>query len=140
MANSLAANPLVANPLQSFFLGLDQTCHGGREESDRRAVESSADSIFGSPETPSMTQLLLFDGPAPTDTVVLPGKDAALASASFSAAEPRESSADGGENLAERLQSDGGLNHMGDLARLVLLRYDLMAKRRAQFAARRRAR
>ncbi len=34
---------------------------------------------------------------------------------------------------------EGGLNHMGDLARLVLLRYDLVAKRRQQMASRRRA-
>lgn len=41
-----------------------------------------------------------------------------------------------GENLSE----DGSLHRMGDLARLVLLRYDLMAKRRARFASRRCAR
>ena len=29
-----------------------------------------------------------------------------------------------------------GVNHMGDLARLVLMRYDLLARRRAEIAAR----
>lgn len=33
-----------------------------------------------------------------------------------------------------------GLNHMGDLAKLVLLRYELAAKRRADAAKRRHAR
>jgi hypothetical protein len=35
------------------------------------------------------------------------------------------------------LEHESGLNHMGDLARLVLLRYELVAKRRAARAARR---
>ena len=38
------------------------------------------------------------------------------------------------------VSSEDGVQRMGDLARLVLLRYDLMAKRRAQYAARRCAR
>ena len=38
------------------------------------------------------------------------------------------------------VSDEDGVQRMGDLARLVLLRYDLMAKRRAQYAARRCAR
>ena len=32
--------------------------------------------------------------------------------------------------MAAQLEHDSGMHHMGDLARLVLLRYDLVAKRR----------
>jgi hypothetical protein len=43
------------------------------------------------------------------------------------------------QNIAEAIEIESGLHHMGDLARLVLLRYDLVAKRRAEIAARRAA-
>ena len=74
-----------------------------------------------------MTQMLLFDAPAGiADSTLVPVADAAKS--------PLDSNA---ENVAATLQTDSGLHHMGDLARLVLLRYDLMAKRRAERAARR---
>ena len=82
-----------------------------------------------------MTQMLLFDSPASVaDSTLIPAGETNLASHPLSGdvvAEP---------NVASQLEHEGGFNHMGDLARLVLLRYDLMAKRRAQIAARRRAR
>jgi hypothetical protein len=37
--------------------------------------------------------------------------------------------------VAAQLDCDSGMHHMGDLARLVLLRYELVAKRRAMMAA-----
>ena len=43
-------------------------------------------------------------------------------------------------NVAAKSDGEGGVHHMGDLARLVLLRYDVVAKRRAVMAARRVAR
>ncbi len=71
-----------------------------------------------------MTQMLLFDAPVGVaDSTLVPVADAATV--------PHESEV---ENVAARLQTDSGLHHMGDLARLVLLRYDLMAKRRAERA------
>ena len=74
-----------------------------------------------------MTQMLLFDAPAGiADSALIPMADAAKSPISSEA-----------EQVAAALHSDSGLHHMGDLARLVLLRYDLMAKRRAERAARR---
>lgn len=67
-----------------------------------------------------MTQLMLFNSTttaAPEITPVVP-------------AAPES------ENIAAKLDHESGLNHMGDLARLVLLRYDLVAKRRAEMAER----
>ena len=73
-----------------------------------------------------MTQMLLFDAPAGiTDSALVPMAEAAKS--------PVRSET---ENVAAALHSDSGLHHMGDLARLVLLRYDLMAKRRAERVAR----
>lgn len=74
-----------------------------------------------------MTQLLLFDSPASTTT------ETNLVAASAPA--PQQPV----ENVASQLEYDSGVNHMGDLARLVLLRYELVAKRRAAMAARRAA-
>ena len=51
-----------------------------------------------------------------------------------------KSEAVGSRGQLNSASSDDGVQRMGDLARLVLLRYDLMAKRRAQYAARRCAR
>ncbi len=76
-----------------------------------------------------MTQMLLFD--APTGMA-----DAAVVSVSESVSGKSVVGLQG-DSPAAQLQGDSGLQHMGDLARLVLLRYDLMAKRRAQIAARR---
>ena len=80
-----------------------------------------------------MTQMLLFD--APTDaanTNLVPAAEPVVHSAGKPAADET--------NVAAQLQHDGGVHHMGDLARLVLLRYDLVAKRRALMAARKAAR
>ena len=72
-----------------------------------------------------MTQMLLFNSPADTlgDSIV---HDAGQAAAEE-------------QNVAAQLQHESGLHHMGDLARLVLLRYDLVAKRRALMARRKAA-
>lgn len=51
-----------------------------------------------------------------------------------------KSEALGSRGQVNSVSSEDGVQRMGDLARLVLLRYDLMAKRRAQYAARRCAR
>ena len=85
-----------------------------------------------------MTQMLLFDAPVGiADSAVLPVADFGDVAESTSS----QRSSDSGRGLSPgQGATEGGLHHMGDLARLVLLRYDLMAKRRAQYAARRRAR
>ncbi|MDG2219956.1 MAG: hypothetical protein P8L85_01150 [Rubripirellula sp.] len=70
-----------------------------------------------------MTQMLLFDAPVSQTSfpVTAPQAEPVVAeSASVQVANKHE----------------GGLHHMGDLARLVLLRYELVAKRRARRAAR----
>ncbi|MFK8114180.1 MAG: hypothetical protein AB8B91_18405 [Rubripirellula sp.] len=72
-----------------------------------------------------MTQLLLFNS-TNNSTTAAPLADVT----------PVVTPAAPAENLAERLEHESGLHHMGDLARLVLLRYDLVAKRRAEMAAR----
>ncbi len=114
-----------------------------------------------------MTQLLLFDAPTSNPSAVLPVTTAEPVTAERVTAErvTAERGVDSqsvvgqssrnrfhpgsqsvatqrraAENVADRTESEDGIHHMGDLARLVLLRYDLMAKRRAHFAARRRAR
>jgi len=84
-----------------------------------------------------MTQMLLFDAPAnAVDTAIVSVSErfqAESVAAERSAPVKRS-------NVAGQLEHDGGLHHMGDLARLVLLRYDVVAKRRATMAARRAAR
>lgn len=72
-----------------------------------------------------MTQMLLFDATAD------------LAESTAVLGNHREETA---ANIAAAVEHDNGLHHMGDLARLVLLRYDLVAKRRAAMAARKAAR
>ncbi len=82
-----------------------------------------------------MTQMLLFD--SVTDSVspvvvpVVPNKTAVV-KAVVQANRVAGKREDG-------KREDGGLNHISDLARLVLLRYDVVAKRRQDYAARRRA-
>ncbi len=74
-----------------------------------------------------MTQMLLFDSSAnETSSPVV--RTSALEFVKEEA------------NVAAQLEHDSGMHHMGDLARLVLLRYDLVAKRRATMAARKAAR
>ncbi|TWU60698.1 hypothetical protein Poly51_09790 [Rubripirellula tenax] len=87
-----------------------------------------------------MTQMLLFDSVAETTaTPIVPVVNVPVAQP---AAEPVSTSAIAqvSAKRSGEKREEGGLNHMGDLARLVLLRYDLVAKRREQMAARRRAR
>ena len=72
-----------------------------------------------------MTQMLLFDAAA----------DSAEATAVLGNLREQAPA-----NIAAAVEHDSGLHHMGDLARLVLLRYDLVAKRRAAMAARKAAR
>ena len=64
-----------------------------------------------------MTQMLLFDAPTSTPSFpVTTVETDRVVSTPAEVPAPRE----------------GGLHHMGDLARLVLLRYELVAKRRAR--------
>ena len=79
----------------------------------------------------SMTQLLLFETPTQTNTtqiapIVIPSTPA-----------PSQTSTDSHTASERRDQYKRGVNHMGDLARLVLMRYDMVAERRAKLAARR---
>ncbi len=77
-----------------------------------------------------MTQMLLFDSSAnETSSPVV--RTSTLEGVNQNAEEA---------NVAAQLEHDSGMHHMGDLARLVLLRYDLVAKRRAMMAARKAAR
>jgi hypothetical protein len=90
-----------------------------------------------------MTQLSLFDAPsAITNPALLAVRETADCATNQTVVANPDSNGvvEDSTNLVDQLHSDSGLHHMGDLARLVLLRYDLMAKRRAEFAARRRAR
>jgi hypothetical protein len=75
----------------------------------------------------AMTQLLLFDSPASTT-------ETSLVATQSTSTQPQAA-----ESVAAQLEYDGGVHHMGDLARLVLLRYELVAKRRAMMAANREA-
>jgi len=75
-----------------------------------------------------MTQMLLFDAPAGiADSTLLPAKDLPSIDVPQTPARTRT-------KKVREVSCDQGLNHMGDLARMVLLRYDLMAKRRAERA------
>ena len=78
-----------------------------------------------------MTQMLLFESP-PTTTDFAPSV-IPVADCPVEETQPVEPRPQTLENDADR----GGMHHMGDLARLVLMRYDLVAQRRAALAARR---
>ncbi|MGB7329335.1 MAG: hypothetical protein WBD31_30920 [Rubripirellula sp.] len=102
-----------------------------------------------------MTQMLLFDSVAETNVAVVnvpvatppavnvPANKAPIAKSTVSESTVAKSTVAkntaASANRVGQRREEGGLNHMGDLARLVLLRYDLVAKRREQMAARRRA-
>ena len=76
-----------------------------------------------------MTQMLLFDATSShSSNSVIP------APASEGVSQTAQET-----NVAAQLEHDSGMHHMGDLARLVLLRYELVAKRRAMMAARKAA-
>ena len=72
-----------------------------------------------------MTQLLLFDTPAKESFAPVTPLVPVVAEVP-AARQPA------GTRVAPRNQYERGLNPIGDLARLVLLRYDLVAQRRAK--------
>lgn len=79
-----------------------------------------------------MTQLLLFESTSQTHT------SAAMAAAAVDYARTANraakvapvTAASANPSAAPAKPYEAGVNHMGDLARLVLMRYDLMAERR----------
>jgi hypothetical protein len=85
-----------------------------------------------SPELFAMTQMMLFDSNSVATANPLAPPPLATVNpsspASPSAVSPRLPSPTAGED---------GVHRMGDLARLVLLRYQLVAQRREEMAARR---
>ena len=86
-----------------------------------------------------MTQMLLFDAPA--DAAILPVAESFQADNPVAETAVVERSVPVKRiNVAAKNDHEGGVHHMGDLARLVLLRYDVVAKRRAVMAARRATR
>ncbi len=86
-----------------------------------------------------MTQMLLFDAPA--DAAILPVAESFQAENSVTENAILERSVPAKRSkIVAKNDHEGGVHHMGDLARLVLLRYDVVAKRRAVMAARRVAR
>jgi len=88
-----------------------------------------------------MTQMLLFDAPA--DAAILPvaesfqAENVVAGNAVTRNAVVERSVPVKRSHVAAKNDREGGVHHMGDLARLVLLRYDVVAKRRAVMAARR---
>jgi len=76
-----------------------------------------------------MTQLLLFDTPAAKPFAPVPPcvKEVTTTNQSIKSVRIPQNQGQQGLDGHQR-----GLNHMGDLARLVLLRYDLVAQRRAR--------
>ena len=101
-----------------------------------------------------MTQMLLFDAPA--DAAILPVAESFQAESVVTGNAVTGNAVTGNavtgnavversvpvkrSNVAAKNDREGGVHHMGDLARLVLLRYDVVAKRRAVMAARRATR
>ena len=88
--------------------------------------------------------MLLFDAPA--DAAILPvaesfhAENAIAENAVVERSVPVKRVNIVASNDAAKNDHEGGVHHMGDLARLVLLRYDVVAKRRAVMAARRATR
>jgi hypothetical protein len=118
------------------FCGVDQWCHGDREESCCRSSDGLIGSMTRRRKNP-MTQLLLFDAPVSNSAAT------AIPPAVHSDVEPPLIVSDPQSRV--KRPSCGpmddvqpGLNRMGDLARLVLLRYDMVAQRRAELAQKRR--
>ncbi len=93
-----------------------------------------------------MTQMLLFDAPVGfADAAVLPVTDSESSASAVQVMErpnPVKGREKGRRTSLDSLSPSGDseVHRMGDLARLVLLRYDLMAQRRARYSARRHAR
>tara|TARA_R110002049_G_scaffold309268_1_gene519593 strand:- start:125492 stop:125881 length:390 start_codon:yes stop_codon:yes gene_type:complete len=110
-------------------------------------VDSSTVSLFAGNNP--MTQLLLFDAPVSNAAVSNPPVSTPAATTTITPVTTSESAtavtAEPSQRYAKR-PSRGpvddhqpGVHHMGDLARLVLMRYDMVAKRRAELAEKRRA-
>ncbi|WP_372726048.1 hypothetical protein [Novipirellula sp.] len=84
-----------------------------------------------------MTQLLLFDSPVVTSPIasrsaVAMASPAVVAPKAIQSSAVRKSERPGTKLEAANInEPKAGLNHMGDLARLVLMRHDLVAARRA---------
>ncbi len=96
-----------------------------------------------------MTQLMLFDAPSNTTSsasMAAAAVDYARTVNGTPQARPSRAPQDQAVQAASATASassagspeshQAGVNHMGDLARLVLMRYDLLARRRAEIAAR----
>lgn len=80
-----------------------------------------------------MTQMMLFDSVAENVTVVpVPAIDRVAVTEQPVVTTPALSTPAADRVAGKPAVREGGLNHMGDLARLVLLRYELAAKRRAE--------
>ena len=85
----------------------------------------------------TMTQLLLFDAPAADPPAITP-------SAANDPTPPGTTKSDA-PGLSDRRRRgpvddhQPGMHRMGDLARLVLMRYDMVAKRRAEWKEKRRS-
>ena len=75
-----------------------------------------------------MTQLMLFDAPASSATIV--------PTAQLTAIETEPQAQSPSASSPQTVEPVEGVQRMGDLARLVLLRYQLVAQRRAAQAAR----
>lgn len=85
-----------------------------------------------------MTQMMLFDAPA-APLFSAPVVTASASPAVLDSTSVMDSAMDSIEEAqieSSAKQTEDGLHRMGDLARLVLLRYELMAKRRARRAQR----
>lgn len=84
-----------------------------------------------------MTQLLLFDAPqANSSNSTIPAAVRSEVSPPLVVSEPKAHAKRPSRGPIDEAQP--GLNRMGDLARLVLLRYDMVAQRRAELAEKRR--
>ncbi len=83
-----------------------------------------------------MTQMLLFDAPTSVSTysASVPVAEHATEPVPVLGAQASQAAAAVDHDDADR----GGMHRMGDLARLVLLRYELVAQRRAALAAKRK--
>lgn len=82
-----------------------------------------------------MTQMLLFDPPTASAPVSAPAAPV-LPEPQKAPVRPIPAVKRAAASVSAN-DHKAGLNHMGDLARLVLLRYELAAKRRADMAAKR---
>lgn len=92
-----------------------------------------------------MTQLMLFDAPAsvsvatPVANTPSPAAQAAAAGENERWGSRRQSARASGTRPRQprpQASEEGGMHHMGDLARLVLMRYEMVHRRRTALAQR----